>query len=120
MQGVSVTDVAGNLVRVIDFVRGPSIYRHLRNLDLDHETYFHQALPSVMTKLLETFDALAFLRQKGEQHGDVRNDHILIERDTGRLRLDRFRLPDEQPRLRHLVPGQRADLRGRQGKPLFP
>jgi hypothetical protein len=36
-----------------------------------------------MEKLLRAFDAVAFLRQKGEQHGDIRNDHILIERGTG-------------------------------------
>lgn len=84
MQGVPLRDVAGNLVRVIDFVRGPSIYRYLRNLDMDHETYFYRALPSIMNKLLEAFDAIAFLRGEGEQHGDIRNDHILIDRETGK------------------------------------
>jgi len=82
MQGVPVTDVAGNLVRVIDFIRGPSVYRYLRNLEMDHERYFHEALPPIMRKLLEAFDAVAFLWQKAEQHGDIRNDHILIDPET--------------------------------------
>lgn len=84
MQGIHVTDVAGNLVRVIDFVPGPSVYHHLRHLEMDHKSYFHQALPSIMKRLLEAFDAIAFLRQRGEQHGDIRNDHILIHPETGK------------------------------------
>jgi hypothetical protein len=84
MQGVPLTDAAGNLVRVIDFVRGPSIYRRLRDLEMDHESYFCQVLPSMMGRLLEAFGAISFLRRNAEQHGDIRNDHLLIESETGR------------------------------------
>jgi len=84
MQGVSFADAAGNLVRVVDFVRGPSIYSYLRNLDTDHRTYFFETLPSIMRSLLEAFDAISFLREHAEQHGDIRNDHILIDPETGK------------------------------------
>jgi len=85
MQGFAAADTAGNLVRVIDFVDGPSVYRLLRELEMDHPAYFRRVLPALMGKLLEAFEAVAFLRQRGEHHGDIRNDHLLLERGTDRL-----------------------------------
>ena len=84
MQGRRVLDRAGNLVRVIDRISGRSLYTRIMALDLDHETYFHEVLPGVLTNLLEAFRALNFLHQEGFQHGDVRTDHLFVESATGR------------------------------------
>jgi len=84
MQGVSVKDTAGNLVRVIDFIPGPSLYGTLRDLDMDHEAYFHEELPGILAKLMKAFEGIEFLRRQGEHHGDIRNDHLLVEPDEGR------------------------------------
>jgi len=85
MQGYSVQDAAGNLVRIIDFVPGPNLYRHVTEMSLDHQTYFHQKLPDIMDKLLQAFEALDFLRKNGQQHGDVRTDHLIIKTGQGRF-----------------------------------
>lgn len=84
MQGVSETDAAGNLVRVLDVVSGPSVYRLLRDLDLDHRSYLREVLPGVMVRLLEAFEAIDSLHGLGEHHGDIRNDHLIVDSNTGR------------------------------------
>ena len=84
MQGRLIYDDAGNPGRLIDFVRGPRLYSYLMEMDADHETYFFNAFPKVMAELLKCFEAMAFLTGQGEQHGDIRSDHILIEDKTGR------------------------------------
>ncbi len=86
MQGRTIEDERGNPVRVIDFIRGRNLYRHLRNLEMDHHTYFHTVLPEILGKLLEAFEAVAMIHERGYHHGDIRNDHILIDADTGQLR----------------------------------
>jgi len=37
----------------------------------------------VLRSILTSIEAMESLHQRGEQHGDIRNDHILIEADTG-------------------------------------
>ncbi|MFC1707917.1 hypothetical protein ACFL59_14060, partial [Planctomycetota bacterium] len=86
MQGHSAPDLHGNLVRVLDFIRGPTLLQHVGSLEMPHEQYFHQELPPILASLLESFRALARLHTTGLCHGDIRNDHIFIDRDTGRYR----------------------------------
>lgn len=86
MQGRTVHDAAGNNVRILEFIRGRSLYNHVLTLQQTHEEYFHETLPGILEKVVDCIDALKFLHDNGEQHGDVRNDHILIELDTGRYR----------------------------------
>lgn len=83
MQGFSTKDTAGNLIRVIDFIRGKSLFTTLSELNLGHEKYYHEMFPEVMEQVIKCIEALKFLKDMGEHHGDVRNDHILIEKDTG-------------------------------------
>jgi hypothetical protein len=85
MQGVTVTDPVGNLIRVIDVISGSSLYHYLTNLDMPHEAYFFDLLPGIMRKVTGCIDALAALQQQGLHHGDVRSDHIWIEHGTGRF-----------------------------------
>lgn len=84
MQGRTLVDPVGNQVRVIDFIRGQSLYSMVCSVEEDHETYFHHTLPVLFPHVIGCLEALASLHSKGQHHGDVRNDHILIERDTGR------------------------------------
>ncbi|HQF26366.1 MAG TPA: hypothetical protein PLJ27_24125, partial [Polyangiaceae bacterium] len=85
MQGKTVVDPAGNPVRIVDFIRGKSLYAVLEASDMPHERYWNEVLPGIMQQLLTCMEAMAWLHSMGEHHGDIRNDHILIERETGRF-----------------------------------
>ncbi|HPB98175.1 MAG TPA: hypothetical protein PKW66_19815 [Polyangiaceae bacterium] len=52
---------------------------------MPHERYWNEVLPGIMQQLLTCMEAMAWLHSMGEHHGDIRNDHILIERETGRF-----------------------------------
>ncbi len=84
MQGITVTDPVGNLVRVIDVIPGCSMYQYLSDLEMTHEAYFFDRLPGIMKEVLACMDALAALQRQGLHHGDVRSDHIWIEHGTDR------------------------------------
>jgi len=86
MQGHTLRDPKGNNVRVIDLIRGDSFFNQLATLDGSHEEYFHEILPGIVHKLVGCIEALDKLHRKGLRHGDIRNDHILVEQGTGRYR----------------------------------
>ncbi len=86
MQGRTVFDVRGNNVRVIERIQGRSLYNVLADLDMDHETYYHTRLPQILEQVTGCIDAIAMLNQNGLMHGDIRNDHIFVERGTGAFR----------------------------------
>jgi len=79
MQGKPANDAAGNLVRIIDFIWGPSLFEYLRRLDMPHEAYYRRILSSLMPPVIECIDAIAHLHRQGLHHGDIRADHILIK-----------------------------------------
>ncbi|MFH2012673.1 MAG: protein kinase [Pseudomonadota bacterium] len=83
MQGRVYRDIKDNNVRVLDIVNGTNFYLYLNSVDMDHETYFHKILPGILRQLIRAFDAIRFLHNHGLNHGDIRNDHIIIERETG-------------------------------------
>jgi len=86
MQGDSVRDKEGNLVRIIEFIKGKSLYVWLSEFEMEHEQYFYEVFPGIMDEVVECIDALRLLEERGEHHGDVRNDHIYIDKDTGLYR----------------------------------
>ncbi len=86
MQGETLTDKAGNNVRAIDFIKGESLYEYVINNPLEHEEYFHQKVPWLLRNVAGCFEAISFLHENNFCHGDIRNDHILIERDTNHFR----------------------------------
>lgn len=83
MQGFSVDDVAGNKVRILSVVRGKRLAEVVDALDMDHVTYFHEALPAILTKFMSACEAIQFLHRHGENHGDIRRDHLFVEHATG-------------------------------------
>jgi len=86
MQGHTVYDRLGNNIRVIDFIRGRSLYDLIVELDQPHEQYFHETMPGILEHLVDSLEALALLHDAHEQHGDVRCDHVIVEGGTGRYR----------------------------------
>lgn len=86
MHGISLVDAAGNPVRVIEVIHGPSLADHVAAIALGHEAYFFEALPEILDRFMGCIAAIGFLHRHGEKHGDIRRDHILIDSDNGEYR----------------------------------
>ena len=82
MQGITLEDEGGNSVRLIDYIEGQSLYAHVIECEVSHEKYYFEHVPWILQNLIKCFEAIQFLHINNFCHGDVRNDHILIERDT--------------------------------------
>lgn len=83
MHGKAYKDIKENTIRVIDLVNGSNFFMHIDSISMGHEMYFHTVLPGILKKLVKAFEAARFLHINGFRHGDIRNDHIIIERSTG-------------------------------------
>ncbi|RPJ16615.1 MAG: protein kinase family protein [Desulfobacteraceae bacterium] len=88
MHGFSVPDDKGNIVRIIDLIYGQTLADHVRDMvpGMSHEAYFLNHFKEVLDNYIECVEAVRFLHENGEKHGDVRRDHILLDRDMGRCR----------------------------------
>ncbi len=86
MQGFSLKDSAGNIVRILDFIQGEKMADCVLHAGKNHEDYFYNHLPSILDEYLELIEAIRFLHVRGEKHGDVRRDHIIKEGATGHYR----------------------------------
>jgi hypothetical protein len=86
MHGYSIADEKENLIRVLDFIKGKTLATHVGRMDMDHETYFHDHFPNILNQFIESVEAIRFLHDHGERHGDIRRDHILIDQETGDYR----------------------------------
>ncbi len=95
MQGGIVPDERGNEVRVIDFIPGPSLYRYLQQITLDHRTYFETVFPGLLRRFVDAVEGIGMLHESGLCHGDIRADHLIVERETGRLRWIDFDLSQD-------------------------
>lgn len=95
MQGQAYFDTAGNNVRVIDFIRGKSMFHYIPNIEKSHEQYFYEDLPMILHKLLISIEAIKFLHENGFCHGDIRNDHIIIDANDGKYRWIDFDLKQD-------------------------
>jgi serine/threonine protein kinase len=81
MQGRTVSTNKGEPVKIIDFIKGEDLYHHLSNLDMDHEEYFHEQFPVILSNLRKSLEAIEFIHKSHYVHGDIRNDHLLIDED---------------------------------------
>lgn len=95
MQGYALFDRKGNEVRAIDYIRGKSLYNHILEMNLSHEEYFRVVFPRIFLKLIDCFEAIQLLHDHGLCHGDIRNDHILIDQDNGDFRWIDFDLTQD-------------------------
>jgi hypothetical protein len=97
MQGHTARDERGNNVRIIDFIRGRDLLRYVEEIELDHESYFATRFPAILAGVIECFRAIAALHVHQLCHGDIRNDHIFVEKETGRFRWIDFDLSQPFP-----------------------
>jgi hypothetical protein len=86
MQGFGINDLSNNTVRIVDFIHGKTMSDYIIEMEWGHEEYFHKYFPSVLDEFIELVWAIKFLHRQGEKHGDIRRDHIIRDRDTGKCR----------------------------------
>jgi hypothetical protein len=82
MHGFSVIDDHDNIVRILQVIHGKPLSRWIDELDLDHETYWHTCFSSVLKHFIDSVSAIQFLHDRGEKHGDIRRDHIFVDRKS--------------------------------------
>jgi serine/threonine protein kinase len=86
MQGYTVLDDKENKIRVIDFIRGQTIFNYVYEINKNHEQYFYEDLPRILHHLRVSIEAIKYLHDHEFCHGDIRNDHIIIDSETGEYR----------------------------------
>jgi hypothetical protein len=69
-------------VRIIEFIPGPSLYEHLRQIDMPHREYAQTLFPGMMRQLIDCVEAIARLHRMGLYHGNIRTDHLLLDKHT--------------------------------------
>lgn len=83
MQGYAVLDEVGNLVRILDIVNGRRLDKMIHTLGLNHLDYFHNYLPEMLKRFLVSVESIMLLHSHGFKHGDIRRDHIFVDRNDG-------------------------------------
>lgn len=82
MQGEAILDATGNLLRVVVPVRGQRLDKVIHS-ESSHHDYFFKELPAIFEQFLGCMQGIGFLHQNGFRHGDIRRDHIFVDRNTG-------------------------------------
>ncbi|MDY6973123.1 MAG: protein kinase [Thermodesulfobacteriota bacterium] len=83
MQGEAFKDKKGNIIRILDIVHGRNFLQYMHYLDVDYNVFFSKLLPDILKKIVKAFEAIRFLHHREFRHGDIRNDHLIVEKDTG-------------------------------------
>lgn len=86
MQGHGVLDETGNLIRILDIIRGQRLDKFIFETEGSHREYLEKYVPGILVKFLACTEAIGLLHANGLKHGDIRRDHILIDAHTGLFR----------------------------------
>jgi hypothetical protein len=86
MQGYSTQDEAGNLVRVLEVIKGQRMDTCLAGLGETHQEYFENYCKGILANFLESVRGISLLHAHGLKHGDIRRDHIYVDHADGRFR----------------------------------
>ena len=86
MQGTTVPDSTGNPLRILGYIRGRTMSQITLSLGKDHEDFFYHYYPALLDEFIRIVEAIRFLHESGEKHGDIRRDHVIKDEGTGRYR----------------------------------
>jgi len=86
MQGETVPDSTGNPLRILDYIRGKTLGEVILTLGADHQEFFYRYYPALLDEFIGVVEAIRFLHESGEKHGDIRRDHLIKDSATGRYR----------------------------------
>jgi len=84
MQGFSVLDESGNIIRILDFIHGKNFGDTIIRMNASHEEYYSKNFPGILDEYIELVKAIQFLHKHSEKHGDIRRDHIIWQKEEGR------------------------------------
>ncbi len=83
MQGFSLKDTGGNIIRIIDYIPGSTIADRILKQAKGHEEYYYDNFPDILNEYISLVEAIKFLHDNGEKHGDIRRDHIMYGNNDG-------------------------------------
>jgi hypothetical protein len=86
MQGRTVNDGAGNPLRIIDFISGRTLAQLTVEAGTKHEDYFFHHYPGLLDGFISAVEAIRFLHDHNEKHGDIRRDHLIRDSATNTFR----------------------------------
>ncbi len=86
MQGKTVLDSSGGQLRILDYIHGRTLGQIAVEMGKDHEDFFHNFYPALLDEFIRVIEAIRFLHDNGEKHGDIRRDHIIKDDSTGQYR----------------------------------
>jgi serine/threonine protein kinase len=95
MQGFTLRDANNKNVRVLEYIKGTTFFNYIPSINKNHEKYYYEDLPAILRNLVGSVNAIADLHDLGFIHGDIRNDHIIIESKTGIYRWIDFDLKQD-------------------------
>ncbi|RJQ45178.1 MAG: universal stress protein [Nitrospiraceae bacterium] len=86
MQGETVQDATDNPLRIMDYIRGRTLEDVTLSLGRGHEDFFSNHFPSLLSDFIASVQAIGFLHDNDEKHGDIRRDHLIRDKTTGQYR----------------------------------
>jgi hypothetical protein len=86
MQGYSTLDAVGNLVRVLDIIQGTRLDTVIGRIECDHDYYLATHAEDFLRRFLRSVEAITLLHNHGFKHGDIRRDHIFVDKKDGQYR----------------------------------
>ncbi len=86
MQGKTVLDSSGGQLRILDYIKGRTLGQLVVEIRDDHEYFFFNRYPGLLDDFITIVEAIRFLHENNEKHGDIRRDHIIRDDATGGYR----------------------------------
>jgi hypothetical protein len=86
MQGKTVLDSGGNQLRILDYIKGKTLGESVSGTGESHDRFFHTRYPGLLDEYIRLVEAIRFLHENNEKHGDIRRDHIIKDGQDGQYR----------------------------------
>jgi serine/threonine protein kinase len=86
MQGYTIGTGRDGDIRIIEYIKGKTLFDKIENVRRPHEAYFTESLPSLLRLFIPCLEALDFIHSAGLRHGDIRTDHLILDSETEHLR----------------------------------
>ncbi|OGW19537.1 MAG: hypothetical protein A2072_06070 [Nitrospirae bacterium GWC1_57_7] len=80
------SDSSGSPLRILDYIRGRTLSEITLSFGSSHEEFFSARYPALLSEFIQAVEAIRFLHENGEKHGDIRRDHLIKDDLTGQYR----------------------------------